>query len=288
MRIIDITRLLILAAIWGGSFIFMRVIAPVMGAIPTANSRVLIAGLVLTLYFTLTGFKLEWRKNWKQYFFIGVLGSGIPFALFAYAAISIPASYEVILNSTTPLFGTLFSWMWLGESMSARKLLGLFIAALGVGIVVKIGATNLTTSFILSVLACLLAAICYGLTGIYIKKFAHQLNPKGVAAGSLLLVGIFMLPLSMAHSINSNALFQPKIILCILGLALICSAVAYLLYYQLMAEIGPSKAMTVTFLMPIFGMIWGHLFLGEPVTLSMIMGTITILLGTWLVVQKKI
>lgn len=287
MRIIDITRLFILAAIWGGSFIFMRVIAPVMGAIPTANSRVLIAGLVLTLYFTLTGFNLEWKKNWKQYLIIGVLGSGIPFALFAYAAISIPASYEVILNSTTPLFGTLFSWMWLGENMGPRKLLGLLVAGFGVAIVVNIGTTHLTTPFILSVLACLLAAICYGLTGIYIKKFASQLNPKAVAAGSLLLVGIFMLPFSMSHSINSNVLFQPKIILCILGLALICSALAYLMYYQLMAEIGPSKAMTVTFLMPIFGMIWGYLFLGEPVTLSMILGTITILLGTWLVVQKK-
>ena len=287
MRTIDLVRLLVLAAIWGGSFIFMRVLAPVLGAIPTANSRVLIAGLVLTLYFTLSGFKIEWRKNWKQYLFIGILGSGIPFALFAYAAISIPASYEVILNSTAPLFGAFFSWIWLDDIMDKKKLLGLLIAASGVAIVVNLGAAKITLPFLLAVIACLMAAVCYGLTSIYIKKFANQLNPKAVSAGSLLLVGLIMLPFSATQTINTQLVFEPKIIFCILGLALICSATAYLLYYQLLADIGPMKALTVTFLMPIFGIMWGFLFLGEPISRSMVLGTITILFGTWLVVQKK-
>lgn len=287
MRPIDIIRLLTLAAIWGGSFIFMRVIAPVLGAIPTANSRVLIAGLVLTLYFKLRKFDPEWKKNWKQYLIIGIIGSGIPFALFAYAAISIPASYEVILNSTAPLFGAVFSWLWLGDKMNSQKMGGLITAAIGVAIVVNLGRTELSKTFILAVLACLLASICYGLAGIYIKKFTKDLKPIGIAGGSQLLVGLFLLPLSVTHHIDVSLLLNLKIILCILGLALICSMLAYLLYYQLIADIGPTRALTVTFLMPVFGMIWGAVFLKEIITLQMILGTITILFGTWLVVKKN-
>jgi drug/metabolite transporter (DMT)-like permease len=249
---------------------------------------VLIAGIVLSFYFFLTGYNPEWKKNWKQYLIIGIIGSGIPFALFAYAALSIPASYEVILNSTAPLFGAIFSWLWLGDKMNLQKIIGLITAATGVAIVVNLGRTDLSTQFILAVLACLLAAICYGLAGVYIKKFTKDLKPIAIAGGSQLMVGLFLLPFSATHSIDLSLVLNAKIILCILGLALICSMVAYLLYYQLIADIGPTKALTVTFLMPVFGMIWGAVFLNEIITLQMIFGTITILLGTWLVVKKQI
>jgi drug/metabolite transporter (DMT)-like permease len=285
MRISDIVRLLTLAAIWGGSFIFMRVIAPVMGAIPTANARVLIAGIVLCTYFLIAGIDLGWKKNWKQYLIIGMVASGIPFSLFAYGAIHIPASYEVILNSTAPLFGAVFSWLWLGDQMNLQKVIGLIIAAVGVAIVVNLGQTDLTTTFILSVLACLLASICYGLAAIYIKKFTRDLKPIGIAGGSQLMVGLAMLPLSLSHHVDIHAVMNMKIILCILGLALICSMTAYLLYYRLLADIGATRALSVTFLMPVFGMIWGAIFLGETITPQMIFGTITIVLGTWLTVK---
>jgi drug/metabolite transporter (DMT)-like permease len=287
MRIIDIVRLLSLAAIWGGSFIFMRVIAPVLGAIPTANARVLIAGLVLSLYFYFSGINVEWKKNWKQYLIIGIVASGIPFSLFAYASLYIPASYEVILNSTAPIFGAVFSWLWLEEEMNWQKGIGLITAAIGVGIVVDLGRTELTTTFVSSVLACLLASICYGLAGIYIKKFTKGLKPIAIAGGSQLLVGLALLPISLTYNVDLQALMEPKIILCILGLALICSMLAYLLYYQLIADIGPTRALSVTFLMPVFGMLWGNLFLDEVITVQMIFGTVVILGGTWLVVRKK-
>lgn len=280
-------RLLTLAAIWGGSFIFMRVIAPVMGAIPTANARVLIAGIVLSIYFAVTGLEVEWKKNWKQYLIIGIVASGIPFSLFAYASLYIPASYEVILNSTAPIFGAVFSWLWLQEEMNWTKAIGLITAAIGVGVVVDIGRADLTVTFISSVLACLLAAICYGLAGIYIKKFTKGLKPIAIAGGSQLLVGLVMLPISLTYNVDLQAIMQPQIILCILGLALICSMVAYLLYYQLLSDIGPTRALSVTFLMPVFGMLWGNLFLGEIITLQMILGTVVILFGTWLTVKKQ-
>lgn len=285
MRIIDVVRLVTLAAIWGGSFIFMSVVAPIMGAIPTANSRVLIAGIVLCLYFKLKSINVEWSKNWKHYLIIGIVASGIPFSLFAYASLHIPTSYEVILNSTAPIFGAVFSWLWLSETMNWKKAIGLFTAAIGVGIVVNIGGTDLTYPFVTSVAACLLASICYGLAGIYIKRFTTGLKPIAIAGGSQLLVGLLLLPISLTYNIDFQSLLTPKIILCILGLALICSMVAYLLYYQLIVDIGPTKALSVTFLMPVFGMLWGNVFLNEVITLQMIVGTLIIIVGTWLVVK---
>ena len=287
MRIIDIVRLLSLAAIWGGSFIFMRVVAPVLGAVPTANARVLIAGIFLCLYFLISGVDLDWKKNWKQYLIIGVIASGIPFSLFAYASLYIPASYEVILNSTAPLFGAIFSWLWLKEEMNLLKIIGLIIASIGVGIIVDLGKAEMTMTFISSALACLLASICYGLAGIYIKKYTVGLKPIAIAGGSQLMAGLVLLPISFTYNIDFHAVMMPKIILCILGLALICSMIAYLLYYQLLVDIGPSRALFVTFLMPVFGMIWGHIFLNEVITAQMILGTITIITGICLVVTKK-
>ena len=287
MRIIDIVRLLTLAAIWGGSFIFMSIVAPVLGAVPTANARVLIAGIVLSLYFFIKGVDVDWKKNWKQYLIIGIIASGIPFSLFAYAALYIPASYEVILNSTAPLFGAVFSWLWLKEEMNWLKITGLITAAIGVGIVVDLGKTELTLTFVSAVIACLFAAICYGLAGIYIKKYTKGLKPIAIAGGSQLMAGLALLPISFTYNINFHALMVPKIILCILGLALICSMIAYLIYYQLINDIGPTRALSVTFRRPVFGMIWGHLFLKEVITSQMIIGTITIVIGIWLVVTKK-
>jgi len=113
MRPSDITRLLSLAAIWGGSFIFMRVLAPVLGPVVTADLRVLIAGIALIIYFRVIRFDAEWRIYWKKYLFIGAFNSALPFFLFSFAALHIPASYSVILNSTSPLFSAVFAASWL-------------------------------------------------------------------------------------------------------------------------------------------------------------------------------
>ena len=119
------------------------------------------------------------------------------------------------------------------------------------------------------------------------KKYTKGLKPIAIAGGSQLMAGLALLPISFTYNINFHALMVPKIILCILGLALICSMIAYLIYYQLINDIGPTRALSVTFLMPVFGMIWGHLFLKEVITSQMIIGTITIVIGIWLVVTKK-
>ena len=280
----DIFRLIMLAAIWGGSFIFMRILAPVLGPVVTADLRILIAGLTLIVYFKIIKFDLQWRLNWRHYLIIGVINSGIPFLLYSFAALHIPASYSVILNSTSPLFGAIFSALWLSDRLTLKKIFGLVLGAIGVAFVSKVGPATTGAFFGLSILACLTAAVCYALAGIYIKRFVKTAKPMGIAGASQLMAGIVLLPFIFFSPIRGE--ITGFIVLNVLGLALLCSAIAYLIYYKLLADVGLTKALTVTFLMPAFGVLWGMLFLSEKITMPIVMGCALIVAGTVMVVRK--
>lgn len=261
----------------------MRVLAPTLGPLLTTELRVVIAGLVLTAYYQFIGQSMDWKKNLKNYLAIGFINSALPFSLFAFAALYIPAAYSVVLNSTAPFFGVVFSSIWLAEKFTARKLLGIAIGACGVALVAKLGKQDMSPMFIVSILLCLAAAMCYGLGGIYVKLFAKHLNSKQITAGSQIGAALCLLPLMPLNPpVGEVSLL---IALNILGLALLCSAAAYLLYYRLLSDIGPTKALTVTFLMPMFGMLWGHLFLGENISVVMVLGAGLIIFGTQFVVR---
>lgn len=286
MRAGDIVRLVTLAAIWGGSFIFMRVLAPVLGSVVTADLRVLIAGLALLAYFRLIRFDPEWRRCWKKYLFIGAINSALPFFLFSFAALHIPASYSVILNSTSPFFAAVFSAMWLGERLTVRKFAGLVLGAVGVALVARVRAAESDALFVWAMGACILAAVCYGISATYIKRWGRDLRPMGIAGGSQVMAGLLLIPAIPLAPIRA-AVTMP-IVAAVIVFALLCSAIAYLLYYRLIADMGPTKALTVTFLMPVFGMIWGATILRESITVSMLAGTALILLGTTLVLNLRI
>ena len=282
----DVVRLVTLAAICGGSFVFMRVVAPVLGPILTADLRVLIGGAALLIYFWIIRFPMEWKKNAKHYLIVGVLNTAIPFSLFAFAARHLPASYSVILNSSTPLFGAIYAALWLNDPLTFRKTVGLLVGTSGAALVAGVGGAQADELFVLSVLACLGAASCYGLSGVYIKKFATHTTPMGFAGGSQLLAGLALLPLTPFSTIQGS--ITSSVILSVLGLSLICSSLAFLLYFKLIQDIGPARTMTVTFLMPVFGMLWSALFLKETITWVMLAGCGLIILGTtWVVSQKK-
>jgi len=281
MPVIDIVLLVALSAIWGSSFMFMRYLAPILGPAMTADMRVLIAGLALVLFFAATGFRLEWRKNWRHFLVIGMVNSGIPFLLYSFAALYLPASVEVIFNSMSPLFGALFSAIWLAEPLTGRRILALLLGLAGVFAVSSLGAVPASPWAIPAILACLLATICYALAGVYIKRRASEVKPRATAAGSQLVAGLVLLPVAVVARPPRAPSSEPILVLILF--ALLCSAIAYLIYYRLMADVGPTKALTVTFLMPVFGMFWGALFLGERIGASMIGGTVLILAGTYLV-----
>ena len=278
MQRADVARLVSLAAIWGGSFIFIRVLAPAIGPILTAASRVLIAGFVLVIYCRAAGFSADLGRYWRQYLIIGVVNSALPFVLYAIAALHIPASYSVILNSTTPLFTAVLAVPLLGERLTGAKLAGLVAGAAGVILVSRAGPVVPDLWFGVAVAACLGATLCYAMSSIYMKKHAAGAKPLAIAGWSQVFAGLVLLPLVPLSPAPGE--ITPVIVANVLGLALVCSSIAYVLYYRLIADVGPTRALTVAFLMPAFGIVWGALFLDEIITWPMIAGCALIIGGT--------
>jgi drug/metabolite transporter (DMT)-like permease len=250
-----------------------------------ATGRVLIGGLALVAWIAWIGVRADLARDWRAYLFIGVLNSSLPFLLFGYAALHLPASYLVILNAATPLFGALASAIWLSERLTVLKVAALIVGALGVALVSRAGPLVPDANFALAVAASLCAALCYALAGVWLKKRGAHLPSTAVAAWSQVFAGIALLPI--AAVMPAPATIDGLVIVNLLLLGLVCSGVAYVLYYRLIAEAGPTRAMTVTFLMPAFGMLWGALFLHETVTLAMIAGAVLIVSGTALVLRPS-
>jgi drug/metabolite transporter (DMT)-like permease len=286
MGITDILLLLGLSAIWGISFIFMRYLAPLIGPVATADMRMFLAGVVLALFFIAIRFKSDWRKNWRHFLVIGLVNSAIPFVLYSTAALYLPAAMEAIFNSMSPMFGAIFAALWLGEKLTLRKIAGLFLGIAGVVVMSSLGNLPVKLETHLAILACLLAPMCYGLAGVYIKKRASGVKPMAIAGGSQLLGGLALMPFLLLSPVNVSAL-SARVVLLIAVFALLCSAIAYVIYYRLIADVGPTKALTVTFLIPVFGMLWGVLLIGERVTVSMAAGALIILAGTFLVTATR-
>jgi len=266
-----------LAAIWGASFLFMRIASPVLGPVLTTDLRVIIASIVLAGWLRFTGAPGHWRL-WKHYLVAGVIMSAFPYLCFAYAALHIPAGYSAILNSSAPMFGAVFGVMWLGETMTLRKLAGLLIGMAGVALISLRDQHTAGNNVFLAVLACLVASASYGISGVYLKKFVHGPGPVAIATGSQLMAALVLLGPALVVPVP-GALTVP-VAGAVLGLAIFCTAIALIGYFHLFARVGPTKAITVTFFIPAFGMLWGFLFLGEAITLRMLGGCLLILAGT--------
>jgi len=278
MRTSDLARLVALAIIWSLSFVFLRVLVPALGPMWPAALRVLIAGAALVAWFALTHVDADVRRHWRAYLFIGVLNSALPFVLFAYAALHLSASYLVILNAAAPMFAAVAAALWLDDRLSPTKVAGLAVGAAGVALVSRAGPLAPDAGVALAIAASLAAALCYGLAGVWLKRNGAGVKPVAVAGWSQVFAAFILVPL--ATTTDAPGPITALAVADMLALALLCSGVAYLLYYRLIADIGPTRAMTVTFLMPALGMTWGALFLGERVTVVMLAGAALILVGT--------
>lgn len=278
MRLLDIAELLLLAALWGGSFLFMRIAAPVLGPVWLIEIRVLLAGLALL--------PILWRLNlWREVhhkrlplLITGCINSALPFVLLAFATLSLPAGFTSILNATAPLFGTVIVWIWLKETLTLGRSLGFILGFLGVVILIGWKPIALTPSFWLAAAASLLAALCYAIAAPYARQQLAGVPPLVTATMSQLGAAAFLLP-AVPFTIP-NATPTLPIIGAVLALALISTSFAYILYFRLIRNIGSTKALTVTYLVPLFAMLWGALVLQEPITPSMLLGCALILLGT--------
>jgi drug/metabolite transporter (DMT)-like permease len=280
MRLRDSVDLILLAALWGASFLFMRIAAPELGPAPLMAVRVAIAALVLV---PLVLFRGEWHsvlENRGRLFLLGLVNSAIPFFLFGYAATRVTSGYSSILSATVPLWGALIAALWLKDRLHARALLGLGIGFGGVVLLVA-GRTSLAASAdVRAIVACLAATLCYGVSANFTKKYAAGIDPMAIAAGSQIGATLALAPL--AALTWPAAAPSAKAWLTVIALGVACTGVAYVLYFRLIRNAGPARAMSATYLIPVFGVAWGALFLGERITLPMVAGMLVILAGVGL------
>jgi drug/metabolite transporter (DMT)-like permease len=278
----DRAELLLLGALWGASFLFMRLGAADFGPVVLSALRVGIASLALLPLLLWRGQATALRANWRAIAIVGVVNSALPFVLFSVAALAINAGLSAIFNATAPLWGALIAWAWLGDQLSRPRVAGLAIGFAGV-VWLAWDKANFTpgehgVSAMVAIAACLAATLCYGFGANYAKRRLDQVSPLAVATGSqmaasaaLALPALWLWP---AAAPSGTAWAS------VVGLALLCTAAAYLLYFRLIAHLGAARAITVTFLIPVFGLIWGGAFLGEQLTPAMLLGCAVILLGT--------
>jgi drug/metabolite transporter (DMT)-like permease len=271
-------ELLLLAALWGGSFLFMRIAAPVIGPIWLIEFRVLLAGLALLPMLIRLNLWPQIRQNWWPLLVVGGINSALPFSLLAFASVALPAGFTSILNATAPLFGTVVAAIWLKEKLTITQRLGFLLGFAGVVVLVGRRPVTLTPDFGLAVAAGLLGALCYAIAAPYIKQNMAGVSSLAVTTGSQLGAALLLLP-ALPFTIPQQPLTL-TVAGSVVALALLSTAFAYILYFRLIQAIGSTKALTVTYLIPLFAMLWGALMLQEPITLSMAIGCGLILLGT--------
>lgn len=278
-------ELLVLSAVWGASFLFMRIAAPEFGALNLAALRIIIAAITLCplLYLTAKAYRKTRAISpvIKPIVLVSIGNSVLPFMLFGYAALNIDAGLSSIINGVTPLWGALFSILILSMSLTRSAWIGLVVGFVGVIVLSSHKLNNGMNSEVLAILAVICATSLYGVSANYSKRFLVGVPPLMVASGTMATGAIIMLPIVLISPIDWLAV-SLNAWLAIIALGVISTGFAYVLFYRLIENTGPTKAMMVTYLIPIFGVLFGNLFLDEQLVLNMLFGGLLILLGVML------
>lgn len=288
MNPIELAQLVFLAALWGGSFLFIRVGVTDLGVAPLMALRVGIGALFLLIVLFSRRSPREalgaLRERAWPLLVVGILNSAAPFCLFAWAELTLSAGVTSVINATTPLFGAVVAYLWLKDRLSGLRIAGLVIGFAGVlalvwdQIATHAGDGASTATTVLAAGAALCAAALYGVAASYTKRHLTGVDPLTVAAGTMTAAAVVLAPFALATWPHAAVSLHAWGAALCLGVA--CTGVAYLLFFRLIAAIGPARTITVTFVIPIFGILWGALFLREHVSVGMIEACAAILVGT--------
>jgi drug/metabolite transporter (DMT)-like permease len=262
MRPRDFAGLALLGALWGGSFLFIRVAVPALGPFLLVELRVGLAATALLLYALAAGRVPKIRSRWRSFLILGFLNAAVPFSLISAAEIHLTASLAAILNSSTVMFTAMVAAIWMGDVLTASKLVGIVLGIVGVTVLVGWDPIPLNGVVLLSVAAMLVASLSYALGATYVKSSFSGIPPLGMAIGQLGAATTLLLPsfvVSFPGEVPSSA-----VTFSMLGLALLSTAAAYLIYFRLIENVGPTSTVTVTLLVPVFGLVFGVLLLDEP------------------------
>ncbi len=277
MRAADLVRLVALAAIWGGSYLFMRIAVPHVGAAWLVEGRTLAGGLVMAAFLVATQRGSGLARHWRGYLVMGVVGVAAPFWLIGTAVKTIDASTAAILNATSPIFSAIVAAIWIRERLTAEKVAGIALSIAGIAVLVGWTPRPMTHAELLACAMSLTACACYGFIAVFTKVHMKDAPSAALSAASCLVAALAMAPFTpwevLASPVPAGAW------LAVLALGVVCTGYAFILYYRLIRELGPVKALTVTLLVPVFGILWGVLFLGDPLTPGRVAGCAIVLAG---------
>lgn len=274
-------QLIALSALWGGSFPLIRIASPALGPFGLAGIRCALAAVVLAVL--MRALRNPWppRAAWPGLALLGLLTVVVPFVLYNAAGLVLPAGYSAVLNATAPLFGILGAAALGEERLTARRLTGCALGFAGVALLVRLGPVAVDTQVVLAALACTLAAGSYGIGAIFMKRatMAHQPLP---ASAAILIAAALILVVPAGASVPwMRPTMGALVAVAVLGT--VTSGFMYWISMRLMRDIPASAATSSAFMIPLFGVTWGGLFLGEPVTAGMLPGCLLVLAATALV-----
>jgi len=273
--------LILLALIGGASYVFIRVATPAFGPVVLMAARVLVAGFLLLPFAGPVKIVSGLKDNWRRYLLLGAFNAALPYSLIATAALHLNASLLSIINALTPLQTAAISAIWLGDRLGAKKAVGLLGGLVGVVIAVGWQPIAVSRAVASAALCSVLASFFYGLGGVYAKKHCSGMNPLNMAAGQQFAAALLLSPLALASLPDRPV--PPDAIRAMLVLAVFATALTSWLTLVMIREVGPTKTLTVTFMMPVFGIVLGNLTLNEAVTPGTVTGLIVILASVCLV-----
>ena len=271
-----------LGAIWGSAFIFIKVAAPEFGAIGLVQARLTIASLVFIPILLRKKYLVLLKSAWKHSLVLAITNNAIPFSLFSYGSFGADSNILAILNATTAFNTMIIALLWLGEKVTLKQVFGLVLGFIGV--IILVNPESSSTS-IISALLCLIGAACYSFSTVFIQKYSEKTDKMVLIGWSIVFSCFIMIPLTLLNLPpqipSTNALLSA------MWLGSISTGLAFFGYVYLIEKIGAVKTSTVAYFLPVFGIIWGAVFLNEVITGGIILGCATILIGVFFATSNK-
>ena len=273
-------QLVLLSALWGASFMLIRIASPVMG--PNVLAALRIGMATLTLAVLMRAMRHTWPSgHWRELALIGLLSVALPFLLFAWAALHLPAGYSALLNSTAVVFG-MFASAWMKEdTLTLRKIIGCICGFGGVMLIVGLGPVEPSAKVFLAALGCVAASACYGVSTPLMKRSLSRMEPLQIAAGLHAMSLLMLIPGAVWSWPQAD--FTPMALLAVAIMGVVTSGIAYWMHIRILAHVSPVAAMSPTFMIPVFGVTWGHLFLGEQLSTGIFAGGALVLMASALI-----
>jgi drug/metabolite transporter (DMT)-like permease len=273
----DLARLVLLGALWGGSYLFMRVAIPHVGVEWVVEGRTLAGGLVLAAFIVVSRRPFALRQHWRGFAVVGIVGVAAPFWLIGTAVKTIDASTAAILNTTSPIFSAIVASIWIRDRLTFEKVAGIALSIVGIAILLGWTPRPMSGAELFACALCLVACAFYGWVSVFTKVHLKEAPHSALSAVSCLLAAGILAPFTPWAVVASPvpALAWGSVI----ALGVLSTGVAFILYYRLIADVGPVKALMVTLLIPVFGIFWGVLLLGEPLTPGRVAGCAIVLVG---------